>query len=251
MIRLAVLGYAVVGYLAFNLTFLYLVGFSTGWVVPKTVDSGPTVAWPWAVAVNLGLIALFALQHTVMARRAFKQQLAKLIPPAAERTTFLLATCTVFALLFALWQPIPTVLWHVADPFVSGVILAVSLAAFLVVPAATFMLDHFEFTGLKQAWRYQRHGDGVRPQFRTPGLYRWVRHPMLAGLLVAFWATPTMTVGHLLLAAGMSVYIAMGVRFEERDLVREFGSQYAQYQATTPMLLPVPKLPSPKLPETV
>lgn len=242
MQRWVVFAYAVLGYLAFNITFLYLVGFSTGLVVPKTVDSPADVVMPWAVATNLGLISLFAVQHTIMARKSFKRQLARVLPPAAERTTFILATCVVFALLFVFWQPIPGNVWEISHPVAQYLMIGVALVGFAIVPASTFLLDHFEFTGLAPAWRYATRRPDTTAEFRTPGLYRWVRHPMLAGLLVAFWCTPVMTFGHLVLAFGMSLYIAMGVRFEERDLVREFGDKYRAYQDTVPMLAPIPKV---------
>jgi protein-S-isoprenylcysteine O-methyltransferase Ste14 len=193
-----------------------------------------------AITMNLALVAGFALQHTLMARRSFKRWLVRLLPESLERTVFVLSACVMVGLLCWQWRAMPQVVWDVGPPGARAVITAFALAGWTMVPAATFLLGHFEFTGVWQTWRAAR-GQGLpRPRFRTPGLYRHVRHPMLAGVLLGVWSTPTMTVGHLILALGLTAYIAIGVRFEERDLAATFGEDYEAYRRTTPMLLPRP-----------
>jgi protein-S-isoprenylcysteine O-methyltransferase Ste14 len=222
-----------------------LAGFVGDFGLPKTVNAGGEVDGLFALAVNGGLILLFGLQHSLMARPGFKQWLAEFLPPAAERPTFILATALMLGLLFALWQPIPADIWRV-DGVAGGLLSAGFWLGWLIVGLAASLTGHLEFTGLGQVWQAFRHRRGRPPKpapprpFVTRSLYRFVRHPMYTGLLMTFWLTPRMTVGHLLFAAGMTGYLLIGLRFEERDLLRRYGRRYRAYQRRVPALIPRP-----------
>ena len=231
--------YGLVAYSASLATLLYLIGFCGNLLVPKSVDIGPQASWAQAVSINLALLALFGVQHSVMARAGFKRWWTSFVPAAVERSTYVLATCAVLAVLFWLWVPIarPTV-WRVQAP--AGVLLLWSVFAlgWLMVLISTFLINHFELFGLQQVFARLRGRPMPPAHFGTPLLYRYVRHPLYAGLLLAFWSAPVMTAGHLLLAAGFSTYILIGIAFEERDLLRQFGERYRRYRAEVGMLLP-------------
>jgi protein-S-isoprenylcysteine O-methyltransferase Ste14 len=241
--------YGATVYAIFLLVFLYLIGFVANAdftvgnlrFVPNSIDRGGvgngslTVV---AVAVDVALLALFAIQHSVMARAAFKRVWTRVVPPGAERSTYVLASSACLILLFAGWHPVSGDVWRVTvQPWRASLIVA-GLAGWATVLLSTFLIDHFELFGLRQVFARLR---GRRPsdhEFKTPLLYRVVRHPLYLGFLIAFWATPAMTLGHLLFAAGMTGYIMLAVRFEERDLVRMFGEQYRDYRRRVPMVIP-------------
>ncbi|MCK8462929.1 isoprenylcysteine carboxylmethyltransferase family protein [Aliiroseovarius sp. S1339] len=203
-------------------------------------SSGPESPWPMAVAIDIALITIFGLAHSIMARPAFKQVWTRIIPPASERATYVLQSSALLALIFVCWRPIPVTIWDI-----NGVLAAVMLAVFSLglglIVLATFLLGHFEFTGLRQAWNGLSRTTESGSKFRTPLLYRIVRHPLQLGLILSFFAVPHMTADGLLFATVMLVYILIGLRFEERALLREFGPDYAAYRRAVPML--VPRLP--------
>jgi methanethiol S-methyltransferase len=226
-------------YLIFFATFLYLVAFVAGvGIVPRTVDSGPLASTGLALVFDLALIALFGVQHSGMARRGFKAVWTRIVPPVLERSGFVLASSLVLMVLFLGWRPVPAVIWHVANPIGAGVIWAVFALGWAIVLLSTFLLNHFELFGLQQVWLHLRRRDPAAPRFRTPFLYRFVRHPLYSGFVLAFWATPRMTIGHLVLAGGMTAYILIAIGLEEGDLTALFGDEYRQYRATTGMLFP-------------
>ena len=230
--------FAIASYALFFATFLYLIAFVGALpVVPVTVDHGPVAAPLAAVALDLGLIALFGVQHSVMARPGFKAAWTRIVPAALERSVYVLAASLCLIVLFALWHPVGSVVWHLAGP-AAMVLWALFASGWAIVLLSTFLINHFELFGLTQVWRHWRGQTAGRPRFRTPLFYQLVRHPLYSGFLIAFWATPVMTLGHLVLAAGMSVYVVIAIRYEERDLVGQFGPAYAAYQATTGMLVP-------------
>jgi protein-S-isoprenylcysteine O-methyltransferase Ste14 len=231
--------YGVVAYLACLASMLYLVGFSSNLLVPKSVDLGASAPWVEALGTNLLLLALFGVQHSVMARRGFKRWWTRAVPPAVERSTFIVATCAVLALMFWFWVPIPTpVVWQVENR--AGVALLWGLfgLGWLLMLVSTYLIDHFELFGLRQVWARLTRRTLPEAQFKTPLLYRYVRHPLYVGLLLSFWAVPVMTAGRLLFALGFSVYILIGIAFEERDLVQQFGERYRTYREQVGMLIP-------------
>ncbi len=231
--------YGVAAYVAGLVALLYFIGFSGNLLVPKSVDIGAVAPWIEALGIDLLLLALFGVQHSVMARRGFKRWWTRVVPPAVERSTYLVATCAALALMFWLWVPITTpVVWRVENRV--GVALLWSLfgLGWLVVLVSTFLINHFELFGLQQVFVRLTKRAMPEAQFRTPLLYRYVRHPLYVGLLLSFWMVPVMTAGRLLFAAGLSAYILIGVAFEERDLLALFGERYRRYRAEVGMLLP-------------
>jgi protein-S-isoprenylcysteine O-methyltransferase Ste14 len=230
--------YAVAGYVFFLATFAYSVLFIGDLVVPKTIDSGVHGPALPALAVDVALLGLFAVQHSVMARRRFKAWWTTIVPPAVERATFVLAATLVLALVCWQWQPLPGVVWDVAAPGARMALWAVFWAGWAVLLVSTFMIDHFELFGLSQPLRAALGRPAPTPDFRTPLFYRYVRHPIYLGFVLAFWAAPTMTVGRLVFAAGATGYILVGIWFEERDLVHQFGERYRAYRHQVGMLLP-------------
>ncbi len=236
--RVLYLPIAAIVYAIFFATFLYLIGFVGDLpFLPLSVDRGPAATPAVALVVDLALIAVFAVQHSVMARPGFKARWTRVVPPALERSVYVLAASLCLLLLFGAWRPIAGDLWRVTGPLamLSWTLFA---AGWAIVLLSTFLINHFELFGLAQVYRHWRRVSVAAPRFRTPLFYRLVRHPLYSGFLVAFWATPAMTVGHAVLAAGMSAYVLVAIRYEERDLVAVFGGDYATYQATTGMLVP-------------
>ena len=229
--RLALITYSALAYLTFVAGAIWAIVF-----LASTMDTGPAPAIRRAVLIDTGLLLLFAVQHTVMARSGFKRRLARVLPGAVERSTYILAASLALGLLFWQWQPMPATIWRVPGPPWTDLIWAAYALGWLVAIAATFMVDHLDFLGLRQA--YQRPYE--EPPFRERWLYAWVRHPMMLGLLLAFWATPTMTAGHLFFATAASGYVAIGLRFEERDLRRRLGATYCDYAVRVPALVPRP-----------
>ncbi len=243
MTRLIGLAYGVAVYVFFLAVFLYAIGFvaNVPWL-PKTIDSGAAASTGAALVINVVLLGLFAVQHSVMARRGFKRWWTKLVPAFAERSTYVLAATLVLALVMWQWRAMPGAVWSVESASAQWLLWAVFGLGWLTVLVATFMIDHFELFGLRQVYDHWRGRDFVSPGFKTPGLYRFVRHPIYFGFAVAFWATPQMSVGHLLFAIATTGYILVGIWFEERDLVAHFGERYREYRQRVPMLLPVPFL---------
>lgn len=231
--------YGVAAYTAGLAALLYLIGFSGNLLVPKSVDIGPDAPWAVALSIDVVLVVLFGVQHSVMARRDFKRWWTRVVPAAVERSTYLLATCVVLALLFWLWVPVATpVVWRVEGT--AGVTLLWSLfgLGWLLVLVSTFLINHFELFGLQQVFARLKGRAVPATSFETPLLYRYVRHPLYAGLLLSLWAIPVMTAGRLLFAIALSAYILIGIGFEERDLVQQFGERYRRYRAEVGMLLP-------------
>ena len=232
------LSYSVFAYLLFFATFLYAVAFLGDLGVAKSVDSGVPGPLMESVAIDLMLLGVFAVQHSVMARRGFKQWWTRIVPPVAERSTYVLAATAALALVMWQWRPIPApVIWHV-EGHAATAIWAVFVLGWVVLLFSSFLINHFELFGLRQpVLRILGHAP-AEPKFRTPLLYRYVRHPLYLGFLLGFWATPHMSAGHLLFALGATGYILVGIWFEERDLVAQFGDRYRDYRAQVGMLLP-------------
>jgi protein-S-isoprenylcysteine O-methyltransferase Ste14 len=234
---LLILGYAAAVYLLFLAVLGYAIGFFAGAGVPTGIDQGPRSPWPLAVAIDLLLLLLFAVQHTVMARPWFKRRWTRLVPAPAERATFVLCASLLLALLFWLWRPAGGTVWHLSGP-AAGVLLALYALDWVVAIGSTFMIDHFDLLGLRQAYLHARGATYRPPPFTERALYRRIRHPMMAGFLIVFWAAPTMTTGHLLFAAAATGYILVGITFEEHDARRDLGEPYRAYQRHVPALLP-------------
>ncbi len=226
-------------YALFLATFLYLIAF-VGNVpeVPRTVDRGPASGLAPALLVDLALIALFGLQHSVMARQGFKRRWTRIVPRPIERSAYVLFSNLALILLFAFWRPLPQIVWSVDGGPAALLLWALFGAGWLVVLLSTFLISHFELFGLKQVYQHMGGGAPRAPEFRTPFFYKLVRHPLYAGFFLAFWATPVMTAGHLLLALGMSAYMLIAIRYEERDLIGLFGERYEAYRRDVGMLTP-------------
>lgn len=240
MKRVSILLYGVVSYAIFLATFLYAIGFVGNLFVPRAIDGAPTVSFGEALLTNLGLLALFAIQHSVMARPAFKRWWTRLIPAAAERSTYVLASSLALIVLFAAWQPMGGVVWHVSAPLGEAVLYTLFAFGWGLVLASTFLINHFDLFGLRQSWLAFLGKPYTALPFKQPLLYRMVRHPLYVGWLFAFWATPTMSAAHLLFALLTTAYILIAIRLEEHDLVAAHP-EYAAYRERVPML--VPRLP--------
>jgi protein-S-isoprenylcysteine O-methyltransferase Ste14 len=238
MSRLLVFVYGIVAYGAFFATYLYAIGFVGNVVVPKALDSAPTAPFATALAINLGLLSLFAIQHSVMARPWFKRALLRVIPQAAERPTYVLASSLALILLFWQWSPLGGVIWDIQSPTWRAMTFTVFASGWLLVLVTTFLINHFDLFGLRQVWLHLRGREYTSLHFVTPGPYRLVRHPLYLGWLLAFWAAPTMTVTHLLFAAVTTAYILVAIQLEERDLI-DAHPEYAEYRRRVPMILPV------------
>lgn len=231
-------------YTAFLVTFLYAIAFVAGVGVPKHIDNGPSAPLMTALSINIALLALFAVQHSGMARPAFKQWWTRFVPQPIERSTFVLVSSLVLLLMFWQWRPLPQLVWHVENGLAGGFLWAISLLGWLLVLTSSFTIDHFELFGLRQVWLHARRRSAKDEPFVLRAMYRIVRHPLMLGFLIAFWVTPVMSLGHLLFAVVVTGYIVVAVKFlEERDLVAVHGDAYRDYQRRVPMLLPWRKRP--------
>ena len=235
---IAAMLYGVASYAMFTFTVLYAIGFVANWVVPKGIDAGTLLPWGVALPIDVALLALFEVQHSLMARPFFKRWWTRVVPKSVERSTYVLFASSALLLLFWQWRPVVDTMWLVENP--NGVLAldAVSWLGWGILFAATFMINHFELFGLRQVWARLRGRSLPQGEFKTPLLYRYVRHPIYLGFLLAFWATPWMTVGHFVFAGMATLYILVGIAFEEHDLVDQFGEQYVHYRAQVGMLLP-------------
>jgi protein-S-isoprenylcysteine O-methyltransferase Ste14 len=236
--RSGALVYGIVCYGVFFGTFLALVGFLGGFGPLRTIDSGPTTSPGLAVAINTLLLVLFAVQHSVMARPAFKEVFTQAVPRPIERSTYVLASSLVLVLLMALWQPIPRVVWQVTDPVGHALLSAGFFAGVGLVLLSTFLLDHFDLFGLRQVWLHFRGRPYQHRRFDAPFLYRQIRHPLYVGWFATMWLTPTMSAGHLLFAAVATGYVLVAIGYEERDLLRFLGDDYRRWRDRTPMFFP-------------
>lgn len=238
---LIILLYAAAVYLIFLGVLGWAVGFFAGFGVPGAIDRGPRAAVPVAAAIDLFLLLLFAVQHTVMARPWFKRRWSRVVPPAAERATFVLAASLLLALLFWQWRPIGTRIWSLSGAG-ADVLWVTYATGWVVALGSTFLISHFDLFGLRQARLHARSASYSPPPFTERGLYRRIRHPLMTGLLIVFWSAPTITAGHLLFAAAATGYILVGIAFEEHDLIQTLGETYAEYRVRVPALIPRPRL---------
>ena len=240
MKRITAFVYGIICYLVFFVTFLWLIlflGDFEAWA-PTTINSGPAGSMPEALLINLGLIALFGIQHTVMARRSFKEKWTNVVARPVERSTYVLLTGVALILIFWFWQPLPATIWEVEATWASLILQWGFWLGWLIVFLSTWMIDHFSLFGLKQVWNYMRDNEQSPPQFMEPGFYKYVRHPLMLGFFIAFWSIPEMTVGHLLFSAGMTLYIIVGVYYEEKAMIRRFGEKYEDYRERVPKFFP-------------
>ncbi len=236
--RISAFLYGILAYVVFLVTFLYAIGFVEDLVVPKTIDGGTAAPTAQALIVNLVLMSIFAIQHSVMARPQFKQWWTTFVPRSVERATYVLLASLALALLIWQWQPMPAVVWQIGDPRLAMAVTGLSFVGWLIVLTSTFLINHFELFGLHQVANNLTGRPMPALRFRTPLYYHFVRHPIYLGFIIAFWAAPTMTVGHLLFAAVTTAYIIVGIQLEERDLIDIFGDQYRFYKSHVSMLLP-------------
>ena len=236
--RIAAFLYGVACYLAFLAAFLYAVGFLGGFGVPKSIDSGAEVPLGHALAVDTVLLGLFAIQHSIMARQWFKRAWTRFVPQVVERSTYVLFSSVALFVLFWKWEPLGGTIWDLSDSWIATALNLSCALGWLTVLAATFLINHFDLFGLRQVWLNLLGREYTPLKFRTPGLYRFVRHPLYVGWLMVFWSAPVMTAAHLFFALATTAYILIAIRFEERDLVR-MHHEYAEYRQRVPMILPI------------
>jgi protein-S-isoprenylcysteine O-methyltransferase Ste14 len=238
MKKLFVLIYGIVAYLVFLATFLYLIGFIGNLFVPKGID-GESLTKPYqAIVINLVLLSIFAVQHSVMARPWFKKWWTQVIPPVIERSTYLICTGIALIILYVFWQPVGGAVWSIENPFITGVLLAIFGLGWTIVLVSSFLINHFDLFGLRQVWLYFRGKPYAPLSFETPFLYKWVRHPLYFGLLLGFWAAPVMSVARLVLAVVWTAYVVKAISWEEKDLIGVFGEKYRSYRKRVPMIIP-------------
>jgi methanethiol S-methyltransferase len=238
MSRVAYLLYGLLAYLLFFAAFLYAIGFVGNLVVPKGIDDGVVAPRSTSIAVNVMLLLLFAVQHNVMARPWFKDWWTEYVPRPIERSTYVAAASLILLLLYWQWRPMPEVVWHVENSIGRGVLMALYFAGWIIVFASSFVIDHFELFGLKQAWNHFHRREPEVAPFSERLIYRWVRHPLMLGFIIAFWSAPTMSQGRLLFAVVTTLWILIAIRIEERDLIGYLGEPYQRYRQRTPMLIP-------------
>lgn len=236
--RILAFVFGLAAYLVFFGTFLYAIGFVDGMVVPKTIDTGSAGPIGESLAIDIALMSLFAIQHSVMARKPFKRWWTQFIPAVVERSTFVLFASLALILLFWQWRPIPMIAWEITDPHLAMAIMGLSFVGWLLVLLSTFLINHFELFGLHQVAVSLVGREMPEPRFKAPGFYKFVRHPIYLGFMIAFWAAPAMTVGHLVFAGVTTAYILLGVYLEERDLMELFGDEYSRYRQRVAMLVP-------------
>ena len=244
MRRTLFFAYGIGCYLLFFVTYAYLACFVGNLFVPWTIDSGPPASLAWAAAIDVALLLAFGLQHSLMARPAFKARWTRLVPEPIERSTYVLASCLVLIVLMWLWRPLDIVIWNISNPVGWWLAMALFATGWLLVPLVSLAINHFDLFGVRQVW-LQLLGRPYTPlAFRTPLPYNLVRHPLYIGWGIAFWATPTMTLGHLLFASLLSAYMLAASRVEERDLVAHFGHVYEDYRRRVPAFVPLPRIGS-------
>lgn len=241
MSRFLILLYGVVSYIVFLLSFVYAIGFVGDFLVPKTINSGSAAPLGEALFINLGLLMLFVVQHTIMARPGFKRVFTRIIPKAAERSTFVLLSSLILLLIFWQWRPLPTPVWTVESEAVRMVVWAIFGFGWFMVLTSTFIINHFDLFGLRQVWLHFTKQEYTPPDFQVTWYYRFVRHPLMLGFVIAFWATPAMTTGHLVFAIATTGYMLMGMWFEERDLIAYHGRHYLEYRKRVAALVPFVK----------
>ncbi len=241
MCRVLAFVYGVVSYVIFFVTFLYAIGFVGNFIVPKSIDSGEPISFSQALLINVLLLGLFAIQHSVMARPAFKRWWTRFIPQPVERSTYVLLASLALILLFWQWRPLTDVVWNVENPVGHYILWAFFFLGWVTVLVGTCLINHFDLFGLRQLYLYQRGEEYTHLTFRTPFLYKIVRHPIMLGFIIAFWSTPHMTIGHLMFAIVTTAYIVIAIQLEERDILRMHGTAYEEYRKQVSMLLPIPK----------
>lgn len=239
MKRIVFFTYGVTGHLLFLATYAWLAAFLVNRLAPHTVDSAQAGSTWTAVVVDLGLLALFGMQHSIMARPAFKRIWTRIVPTPIERATYVYASCAVTVLLMWQWRGVGAVVWDVRHPIGRGLLYGLFAGGLIMVPAVSLLINHFDLFGTRQVWLYLRGREYTSLPFRTPSLYSRMRHPLYVGWMISFWATPTMTAGHLLFAGGLTAYILVAIVFEERNLIAHFGKEYEEYRRRTPMFLPL------------
>jgi protein-S-isoprenylcysteine O-methyltransferase Ste14 len=236
--RLLALLYGIASYFVFFVVFLYAIGFVSALGVPKTIDTGAAAPLLEALTIDILLMSIFAIQHSVMARPQFKQWWTRLVPKSVERSTYVLFSSLALVLLFWQWRPIEGLAWQINDPRIAMAVIGLSLVGWLIVLTSTFLINHFELFGLHQVANNLTGRPMPAPRFRTPLYYNFVRHPIYLGFIIAFWAAPKMTMGHLLFAAVTTAYIFVGIMLEEHDLTTVFGDEYRRYRQRVSMIVP-------------